>query len=91
MKKKDMKLTKGKRYHAYWHDTLGIDHWVNEETIVEKAKECAQNQETIGFYVCTTSDYHVFASTINRAGGMLPYANTTLIPTGCIKKIRAIK
>jgi len=82
-----MKLKKGNKYHIKWHDTLAIEQWCNWETIEEKAKECAHNQETIGFYIGTSHDYYVISSTINRAENMLPYANVTLIPTGCIKKI----
>lgn len=82
------KLVKGKKYHIYWHDTLSIEAWCDEEQIYNQAKNCAENQETVGFYVTECFDYLVFASIINNSGNMLPYANVSLIPKGCIKKIK---
>lgn len=88
---KNRKLLTGKKYHIFWHDTIGIEQWCDWENITERGKECASNQETIGFYVGKSSDYEIFCSTINRARNMLPYAQVSLIPTGVIKKIKLLK
>ena len=85
-----MKLKKGKLYHIKWHDTVAIEQWCDWESIVEKAKENADNQESVGYYAGEAHDYHILASTINNSESMLPYANIALIPKGCIKKIKAL-
>lgn len=82
-----MKLIPKKKYHVKWHDTISVEEWCNIETIEAKAEECAENQETVGFYVGDKNDYHIFAATINNAEGMLPYASVTFIPKGCVKKV----
>lgn len=84
-------MKKNKIYYVYWHDTLGIDEWSNWETIENQAKLCAMNQETVGVYIGSSSGYEIFASTLNKSNNMLPYANISLIPKGCIVKIKEIK
>lgn len=85
------KLIEGKTYRIYWHDTIAIEPWCDWEQIDAKAKECAQNQETTGVYIGESNDYYIFASTINKAKNMMPFANVALIPRGCIKKIKRLK
>jgi hypothetical protein len=80
-------LKKGKIYRVYWHDTVSIEQWCNLDEITGHAKKSAENQETVGFYIAEAFNYQIFCSTKNNTEGMLPYANVTLIPKGCIRKV----
>ena len=74
---------KDKILEVTWVDIVQDPNWLDEDKIdKEECPLCS----TVGFFYKQTKEYFYLSSTISGS-----QRDVTIIPTGCIKKIRSLR
>jgi len=83
-----MKLKKNTRLEIFWHDILSVSAWRSEE---EASKVGAAKCKSLGYFLNEDDEFIRISSCVGHDDELGNERNVTIIPKGCITKIRRLR